>query len=223
MEDDDAPLRIMDFLTDDQRRALEAKGTRVSFPPEDTIFREGQPSRSVVVIKEGNVKITQLAPDGTEVTLATRGVGEVMGDEGVLMDEVRSATVTTITEVVGVDIGAEKLLQFVEKEGLWPVMYRAAVRRRLQSDHRTLLARMDVRQRLANLLLEQAHSVGVQDSGDWVIEAAFSQQELADTIGASREAVAVELRKFREEGLVTTGRRRFVLHDLEALQRISPS
>jgi CRP/FNR family cyclic AMP-dependent transcriptional regulator len=220
---DDTPLRIVDFLSDDQRRALEARGARVLFPADDTIFREGQPSRSVVVIKAGIVKITQRAPNGVEVLLATRGVGEVLGDEGVLMGEPRSATITTVTELEGVDVGAADLLQFVEQERLWPLMYRAAVRRRRESDHRTVIAGLDVRHRLTSLLVEQVLSVGRAEGRDWVIEDAFTQQEIADSIGASREAVAAELRKLRDEGLLTTARRRFVLHDLDALRSISPS
>ncbi|TCO62535.1 CRP-like cAMP-binding protein [Actinocrispum wychmicini] len=211
---------MTDLLTEDQRRALLALGRPVRYPPDDTIFREGAPSHSVVVVQTGSVKITKQATDGTEITLATRGAGEVLGDEGVLTNDVRSATITTTTEVIGVDIPARILVDFVEREKLWPVMYKFAVQRRRQSDERALLlARMDVRERLATVLLELADTVGVQVDGDWVIEDAFSQQELAGSIGASRDAVAVELRKFRQEGLLTTGRRRIALHNLPELRR----
>jgi CRP/FNR family cyclic AMP-dependent transcriptional regulator len=221
---DAGPLRMTDFLTEEQREALIALGTAVRYPPDDTIFREGAPSHSVVVVKKGSVKITKQAADGTEITLATRGVGEVLGDEGVLMNDVRSATITTTTEVIGVDIHARDLVDFVDREKLWPVMYKFAVLRRRQSDERALLlARMDVRERLATVLIELAQNVGVEVEDGWVIEDAFSQQELAGSIGASRDAVAVELRKLRSEKLVTTGRRRIVLHDIDELRRISTS
>lgn len=217
----DTPPRIVDFLSDDQRRDLEALGTPVTYPVGDTVFREGQPSRSVVVIKSGGVKITRQDRDGTEVFLATRGVGEVLGDEGVLLNALRSATVTVVSELVGVDIGANELLEFVEREHLWPLMYRATTYRRRESDdYRTVTARLDVPQRLVSLLLAQARSIGVPDGDTLVIDGAFSQQELADSIGASREAVAVELRKLREEGLVTTARRRLVLHNMAALRQV---
>jgi CRP/FNR family transcriptional regulator, cyclic AMP receptor protein len=219
-----APLRMTDFLTEEQRQALIALGTSVTYPPEDTIFREGAPSHSVVVVLKGSVKITKQAADGTEITLATRGVGEVLGDEGALMNDVRSATITTTTEVNGVDIPRQALVDFVERERLWPVMYKFAVHRRRQSDERALLlARMDVRARLALVLLELAQTVGVEAEQGWAIEDAFSQQELAGSIGASRDAVAVELRKLRQEGLITTGRRRIVLHNVDALRKISTS
>lgn len=203
------------------RPALEALGSAVRFPANHTIFWEGQPSRSVLIIQEGHVKVTQKATDDTEIILAVRGPDEVMGEEGVLMGEPRSSTVTAITDVAGLDIGADALFDFAKEHDLWPVMYRAAVRRRRQSDQRALLARLDVKSRLARWLLELASEVGEEADGDLVITAALSQQDLAGRIGASRDAVAIELRRLRDEGLVTTGRRRLVLHDLAALQRIS--
>ncbi|MCF3136113.1 Crp/Fnr family transcriptional regulator [Streptomyces olivochromogenes] len=212
---------IMHLLPDELQRALRAQGTEVRFPEGQVIFWEGQPSHSVLVIEEGHVKVTQRASDGAEVILAIRGPGEVMGDEGVLMEEPRSATVTTITDVVGVDIAADDLLRFVEEQKLWPEMYKAAVRRRRQSDQQVLLARLGVRNRLARWLLELANEIGEQTDDGWVLAVSMSQQDLASRIGASRDAVAIELRKLREQKLVTTGRRQITLHDLEALRRFA--
>jgi CRP/FNR family cyclic AMP-dependent transcriptional regulator len=218
---DDASLRIIDVLHEDQRAALEALGSPVRFPAEHTIFWEGQPSHSVLILHKGNVKVTQKAADGTEVILAIRGPNELLGEEGVLMGEPRSSTITTITDVAGLDIKADDLLRFVDDQRLWLVMYRAAVRRRRQSDQQALLVRLDVKSRLARWLLELATEVGEQVDGDWAIAASLSQHDIASRIGASRDAVAIELRKLREQGLVTTGRRRIVLHDLDALRIIS--
>jgi CRP-like cAMP-binding protein len=212
---------ILDVLTEDQRVALEGLGSPVRFPVEQTIFWEGQPSHSVLLIQQGSVKVTRKAIDGAEVILAVRGPNEVMGDEGVLMGDPRSATVTTITEVVGLDVAAGDLLRFVDDQHLWLVMYRAAVQRRRQSDQRALSERLEVKSRLARCLVDLVAEVGERVDGGWLIAAALSQRDLAGRIGASRDAVAIELRKLREQGLVTTGRSRIVLHDLEALRRIS--
>lgn len=209
------------LLTVRQRAELENLADPVSYPPEHTIFWEGQPSHSVLLIRSGNVKVTRQAADGAEIILAIRGADQVMGEEGVLMGEPRSATVTTITDVTGLSIRADALLDFVEEQRLWPMMYRAAVRRRRQLDQRLLLARLDVRNRLARWLLELATEVGEGTDEGWVIESTLSQQDLAGRIGASRDAVAIELRKLRESGLIATGRRRIVLRDLEALRMIT--
>jgi CRP-like cAMP-binding protein len=218
---DDTSLRIVEVLTPEQRAALHALGTLVPFEPDQVIFREGDPSYSVLVIQRGNVKVTKQAGDGTEVILAIRGVGEIIGDEAVLMDETRSATMTAINEVAGLTIRADKLLNFVEENGLWPVMYRAAVRRRRQSDQRALLGRLDVKSRLARWLLELATEVGEDSEDGWLIETTLSQRDMASRIGASRDAVAIEFRKLRDQKLVSTGLHRLVLHDLEALRQLA--
>ncbi|MFD6467773.1 Crp/Fnr family transcriptional regulator [Streptomyces goshikiensis] len=212
---------IIEVLQEQQRNALRAHGSRVQFPAEQTIFREGQPSHSVLVIEQGHVKVTQRAADGTEAILAIRGPGEVMGDEGVLMGEDRSATVTTITDVIGIDIAANTLLSFIEEEHLWPVMYKAAVWRRRQSDQQAILARLGVKNRLARWLLELAAEFGEPEGNDCILSLPISQHDLANRIGASRDAVAIALRQLREEGLVSTGRRRLTLHSLEGLRRLT--
>jgi CRP/FNR family transcriptional regulator, cyclic AMP receptor protein len=218
---EDASIRIMDVLDEVQRTALESLGTPVAFPAEHTIFWEGQPSRSVLIIQHGHVKVTRRGSDDTDLILAVRGEDEIIGEEGVLMSEPRAATVTTIMPVRGLDISAEDLLRFVDEHRLWPVMYRAAVRRRRQSDQRAMLARLDVKSRLARWLLELADEVGEPVDDGWAINAALSQQDFAGRIGASRDAVAIELRRLREQGLVSTGRRRIVLHDLDALTNLA--
>lgn len=224
---DDTSLRMVHLLTEEQRAALAALGTPVRFPAGQTIFWDGQPSHSVLIIQEGNVKVTRNAGDGTEIILAIRGADEIMGEEGVLMGEVRTATVTTITEVAGLDIEADVLMRFVDDHRLWPAMYRAAVRRRRQSDQRALLARLDVKSRLARWLLDLATEVGDQAEDGWVIEMHLSQHEIASRIGASREAVAIALRKFRgsqdgkDSKLISTPSGRIVLHDLDGLRRFS--
>lgn len=209
---------IVEVLAPPKRTALERLGVPVRYPAKATVFREGQPSRAVLIIQAGHVKVTHRAEDGADVLLAVRGPGEVMGDEGVLMQEPRSATVTAISEVSGLDVSAGDLLSFVNAEGLWPEMYRAVVWRRREADERAMAARLGVRSRLIRLLLELGADVGEEDGEEIKIGVALSQQDLAGRIGASRDAVAIELRRLREQGLVRTGRSLLVLEDVDKLR-----
>lgn len=218
---EDASINVMRMMTAHQRAALKAMGTEVPYPAGETIFREGEPSLWVLLIQKGTVKITSTIGKGTEAILAIRGVDELMGDEGVLMKEPRAATVTTISEVLGLVIERDDFVRFIEDQRLWPLMYQAAVRRRRQQDQRVMLARLDVKSRLARWLLELAAEVGQETADGWVIESTLSQRDFADRIGASRDAVAIELRMLRRHKIISTGRRVIILHDLEALRRIS--
>lgn len=201
-----------------QLRELESLGTPVTFQAGQTIFTEGHPSHTVLLLKKGHVIVSK-AGDGSEILLATRGPGVVLGDEGVLMSEVRSASIRALTEVSGVDVSAEVLLRFIDEKNLWSEMYRSAVVRRRESDEeRALLARHSVKVRLARWLVAMAEEMGEQTGDDWLIDVAFSQQDIASRIGSSREGVAAALRHLREEGLVSTGRQTLILHDVHALR-----
>lgn len=209
----------MAAMTAEQRQELEALGTRVRFPSNHVIFWEGQPSRSVLIIHEGNVAVMQTAPDDSEVLLAVRGPGELMGDEGALMGEPRSATVRAVSDVAGLDVTAEDLLGFIDRNHLWPQIYRSAIHRRRESDdERASLARLTITRRFARMLLDLAQETGKEVDGHWEIDLALSQQELGSRVGASREAAALALRKLREQGLVATGRQRLTVLNLEGLR-----
>lgn len=209
-------------MSAEQWRELQAMGVRVQYPANHVIFWEGQPSRSILIIQEGNVAVTQAAQDGSEVLLAVRGPGELMGDEGALVGEPRSATVKAVNEVVGLDVTAKDLLEFVDRHHLWPQMYRSAIERRRESDdERASLTRLDVTKRFARMLVGLAAEAGKEIDGRWEIEVALSQQELASRVGASREAVALVLRKLRELGLVATGRQKMTVLDLDGLRSLA--
>ena len=61
---------------------------------------------------------------------------------------------------------------------------------------------------------------GRQDEGTSVqITLPLSQEELAGWVGASREAVSKALGTLRRYGWIETGRRRVIVHDLQALRR----
>jgi CRP-like cAMP-binding protein len=51
------------------------------------------------------------------------------------------------------------------------------------------------------------------------IDVALTQDELAGFTAASRESVARALAHLRKRGVLTTGRRTILVHDLEGLRR----
>ena len=98
------------------------------------------------------------------------------------------------------------------------------VNRRLARDRHMLVGRLayfaygGVRERLARGLLELGKHYGVRSGEGLLINLPLSQGDLADLIGASRQTVCQELRKFANGGLVRVEGRRITLTDLEALR-----
>jgi CRP/FNR family cyclic AMP-dependent transcriptional regulator len=77
---------------------------------------------------------------------------------------------------------------------------------------------LDVPVRLARLMLYlQPHHAG---PGEKLPPIGFSQQEIADLLGCSREWVSRELGRWRDAGIIDIGRRHLVIRDKVALSRI---
>lgn len=70
------------------------------------LFREGQRSDSVVLLRSGSVKVSHVTRAGREVLLAVQGAGELLGELGAMDGAPRSATVTAIEDVEAVVVPA---------------------------------------------------------------------------------------------------------------------
>jgi len=80
------------------------------------------------------------------------------------------------------------------------------------------LTSADVATRVARRLIDLVDLGTTHGPDGHVLETALSQEELAALCGASREAVARVLRDLREEGVLSTDRRRVTVLDLDALR-----
>lgn len=100
------------------------------------------------------------------------------------------------------------------------VILRMVARRLRYADaQRAQFAALDVAGRLAQRLLELGERFGTERDGRIEIGLPLSQEELANWVGASREAVSKAFHLLRTLHIVETGRRRVTVLDLGALRR----
>jgi CRP-like cAMP-binding protein len=79
------------------------------------VFREGEPSRAVLFVREGEVEVAKAAGTG-EVVLGTVGPGEFAGEMGVVEGRPRSATVRARGEVLGEMVERRAFLERVSRD-----------------------------------------------------------------------------------------------------------
>ncbi|GAA2252458.1 Crp/Fnr family transcriptional regulator [Actinomadura luteofluorescens] len=216
-------------LTPAEREELAARGRVREFDRGEALFAEGEDPGWVAILLQGRVKACAYREDGGQTVLAVRGPGALLGEVGAIDGLPRSATVTALEPVRALAVTADEFMMFLQAHGRVSVLimrmlchrWRDADRKRVE------FGMFDATGRVAQRLVELAERFGVPydrrtdaaGSDSVQITLNLSQEELAGWVGASREAVSKALRTLRRHGWIETGRRRLIVHDLQALRR----
>ena len=189
--------RAGNAVQDDFVRKLAEHGVVRNYPKGAIIITEGDPSDSLYVILSGRVKIYLSDSDGREVVLDVYGPGTYVG-EMAFDDAPRSASVMTLEPCTLSVLSGKHFRGFViaDPDAAVHLIRNLIHRARVASENIRSLALLDVYGRVAHLLLELAQ----ERDGHLVIDQPYTQQELAQRVGCSREMIS---RIFKD--LVTGG------------------
>ena len=101
------------------------------YAPGDVLFKEGEPSADVFLIKSGKVRIIK-----NGITIAQLGPGEFLGERGVKDRRPRSATAEAIEETYVHKIDADTLREKMEAEPIIGDLITTLVKRLRDADRR---------------------------------------------------------------------------------------
>ncbi len=208
-------------VTPAEAAALERAGRRRDYRRGAVLMREADRSDWVLVLRSGRVKVSVDTASGTEVVLAVRGPGALLGELSALDREPRSATVTALEPVGALLVPVADFEAFLQAHGrVAYLLIRTVIGRLRDADRKRIeFGVHDTLGRVAARLMEMAERFGQPTSDGLKIALPFSQDELAGWIGASREAVSKALGVLRAAGTIRTSRMSVVIRDLPDLQR----
>jgi CRP-like cAMP-binding protein len=213
---------FLEWLEPATRAELEAAGSFRRYPRRAALFVEGDPGTFVVLILEGRAKVVATTPEGTEVVLSIRGPGDLVGELASIDVEraPRMASVIALEPMVCRVLTTSDFVGFLEAhpDAAMALVRTVAARMRDSERRRVEFGAYDTTRRLAGLLVELSDSHGRETDDGVHVEMPLSQQELAGLVGCSRESVARALIDLRTRGLVSTGRRSLVVHDIDGLR-----
>lgn len=212
-----------DQLTEREQEAMIAIGARRTFSSGDYVLHEGEASTHVLVLLSGRLKLVSSSPEGRTVIIEFRERGELVGEMGVVDDSPRSVGAVASTEVEALIVPADRFRQLLMEGGgiVIAVLSSMAERLRQTSVRRLEQGTADTVTRVAGRLVELSEGKVPDAKGQIVLSSALTQQELADWIGASRDAVVLALGQLRDLRWIETGRQQFRILDLDALRRFT--
>lgn len=190
-------------------------GGRRRFDDGDFVFRQGEQASLVCVVLSGRLKLTNVSADGREVLIEIRGPGSLVGELGAVDGQVRSTAAIAMGTVDVLAVPSDRFRRLIAERPALSFLVLVSVARRLRQsvDRRVQSTKASVSVQLCERLLEMSEGLAADANGSIELEAALSQQEIADWLGVSRDAVVIALQGLRGEGLVETGRRRIRLVD----------
>jgi CRP/FNR family cyclic AMP-dependent transcriptional regulator len=212
------------LLNEADRQDLEAIGRRQTAERGDVLLARGEVGDRVLVVETGRVKVSVTTSSGREVVLTFRGPGSLMGDQSLVDESPRSATVTAAEPVTVLVVAASAFKGYLARHPNVALAMLATLSGRLRESDRRLAeyAAADTLGRICGRLVELCEQEGHDESLVVQITLPITQEELAGWTGASIEATAKALRQLRSLGWVATGRRSIEVTDLASLRGRAP-
>ena len=213
---------FLSMLTEAELEKLLAQAGTRHFAKGKAVYRKGDPASGFFVVFSGHVATSLEAVDGNHRPLRVYDPGEVLGEISMLEGKPR------ITGALALEDASLKFVRRRDFDALLTgrpglavhiVGYLCARFRRLHSDFDAMIT-LDVPSKLARVILHLDQKFSVLDDKLKLPSLRLSQGEIAAMLGLSREWIGQELIRWRDAGIVELSRKRLIIRDRSALERI---
>jgi CRP-like cAMP-binding protein len=195
-----------------------------SYEPGAVVIAQDSPSRDVLFVAAGRVRVTIYASSGREVAFRDLAAGANFGEVTAIDGLTRSASVVALTRATLAQLSPERFARLLRTQ---PAVT-DNVLRQLTGLVRSLTERvvdystLGVRSRIRAELVRMAHQAGTY-SGRATIAPVPRHADIASRVSTNREAVARELAALARLGMVERRRDGLVLTDVARLATLVES
>jgi CRP/FNR family transcriptional regulator, cyclic AMP receptor protein len=184
---------------------LETSGVKrkiATYRKGQTIFSQGDASRSVLYLQTGSVKITVTSSSGKEAVVALLHPGDFFGEGCIAGQPLRVARASTMGTVSVLEIEKREMIRVIHEEHEFSDRFVAHMLKRNVRVEEDLVDQLfnSSEKRLARALLLIAR-YGNEEKPEKIV-ARVSQGTLAEMIGTTRSRVSYFMNKFRNLGFI---------------------
>lgn len=194
-----------------------------SYPQHAVLTSEGEPARGVFIVCQGRVKLTSMSKDGKSVILRIAHAGEVIGLSAVINTSAHESSAETLVPTQVRFVGSNDVLRILRKYPEAAIHVAQSLSRECVSAYneiRSLALAPSCASKLATLLLSWCTPSAV-NGGELKIHSQFTQEEIAEMIGTSRETVTRLFTQFKKKRIIEPKGAGFCVRDVRALEAIA--
>lgn len=191
-----------------------------TFARDESLFMQGQPPGSVVLIQSGSVKLTQLSKEGSEVILWVNGKGDAIGicPESLACSHTCTARALENCKALTWDRSSMKAL-LASYPQIRDNINRIMSNRLQELEERFReVATERVAKRLASALMRLTKQVGKEHEAG--IRVSLSREELAQMTGTTLFTISRIISRWSEQGLILPEREAVVVRGPLPLDQI---
>ncbi|AZN41633.1 Crp/Fnr family transcriptional regulator [Paenibacillus albus] len=178
--------------------------------PKGSLIQTPETSKDgLFFLKEGKLRLYKTNQEGKQFTIVILGKGNIFGEIDTFSFGTRGLYIETMEESLICSVSKQNFEDFLAARPLVAMKMLSELSTILKEKDEMLekLALGDVRDRILHLLLKLSERFGVED-GEYVrIDLPLTHQEVANLVGATREAVSVILKTLMKENVIETGRK----------------
>jgi len=188
----------------------------------ELLYARGDPAEALYGLIRGRIRLSNVAPDGREVLVMLFEPGDWIGEVSMFDGLPRTHDAHAVGEAEAFVLPKARLLALLDAQ---PALYRHFAAR-LARSLRIALSYIDdaaflpLPLRLAKRLLDLARVYGVDTPLGQRIDLHLPQEDLGRMLGASRQSVSKELKRWEARGWIGVQYGKVVICDEAALRRL---
>ncbi len=211
-------VRLFKDVPDGVRHSLLDSVSPVHIKKDQRLFERGDAGGTMYVVRTGRIEISIVTADGRKVLLNLVGPNHCFGEVSMIDNLPRSASAVAFADSSLQAISRSRYLEAVSHCPQLAVNLMAVLCERIRwaSDSVEEYALLSLQRRLVRRLIVLHESIAQPDGS---IE--IAQTDLADFVGATREATNKALMQLKNAGLISQMRRKIYLKDFIILNQIA--
>jgi len=190
------------FSPDEILSTLESGREIVPFRKNQTIFAQGDRSDAIFYVHKGKIRLTVVAKNGKQATIALLGEGDFFGEGCLAEQPFRVCFAAAMTDCSVMRIDKQAMVDLLRQEQAFSQMFLSYLLKRNLRYEEDLLDQLfnSSEKRLARILLLLSHC----DNDEHTVVAVprLSQETLAQMVGTTRSRVNFFMNRFRRLGFI---------------------
>lgn len=212
-------LTLFQDLTSNEMKELNRITTMNTVAKGRVFYRPEEPGEVLFIVKEGQVQLYRISPEGKKLVITTLGPHTLFGEMALLGTKMHNTFAEAIDDCLICIMSRTDLERLILSKPQVALRILEITGKRLQEAEESLesMAFKGIPARLASMLLRLSD----EQTSDEVT--GLTHQDFAESVGTYRETATQVLNHMKSLGLIEIGRKRIKLLDKEALSEIAES